>query len=184
MMTSPLPRLLVEDVDAGFEQMVRAHADAVVTFARRICGSAGDDVAQETFIRALKSLRAMDTEQLTSLNPRPWLLTITRNTAYNHHRTVSRRPRVVGEVTVEPIDSATRSDVLVEQGEAMRALRDALDQLPNVQRDAVVLRHVLDLSTRDTAAVLQCSENTVKSHLLRGLRQLRHDMPNPEEVSS
>jgi RNA polymerase sigma factor (sigma-70 family) len=184
MMTSPLQRLLVKDVDAGFEQMVRAHADAVVTFARRISGAAGDDVAQETFIRALKSLRAMDAEQLTSLTPRPWLLTITRNTAYNHHRSASRRPRVTGDIVVEPIDPTTRSDVLVEQGEALRTLRDALDQLPNVQRDAIVLRHVLDLSTRDTAAVLQCSENTVKSHLSRGLRQLRHDMPNPEEVSS
>lgn len=48
----------------------------------------------------------------------------------------------------------------------------ALQQLPPMQRNAVVLRHWLGLSTRDTAIELGISEGTVKSHTSRGLERL------------
>ena len=48
----------------------------------------------------------------------------------------------------------------------------ALQQLPPMQRNAVVLRHWLGLSTRDTAIELGISEGTVKSHTARGLERL------------
>jgi RNA polymerase sigma factor (sigma-70 family) len=48
----------------------------------------------------------------------------------------------------------------------------ARQQLPPMQRNAVVLRHWLGLSTRDTATELGISEGTVKSHTARGLERL------------
>jgi RNA polymerase sigma-70 factor (sigma-E family) len=49
----------------------------------------------------------------------------------------------------------------------------ALAELPTRMRAAVVLRHLLDLSTAETADALNCSEGTVKSQTARGLDQLR-----------
>ncbi len=172
---SPLSRLLAEDVDAGFERIVREHAAAVLTLARRISGAAGDDVAQDALTRALRALRAMPAEEVAALRVRPWLLTITRNAAYNHHRTRRRRPQVVGEPT-EVVSAAERPDAAAERHETGDDLRAALDRLPPAQRDAVLLRHVLDLSSKEAAEVLGWNENTLKSHLARGLRRLRQEL--------
>jgi RNA polymerase sigma factor (sigma-70 family) len=172
-----IARLLVDDLEAGFERVVREHAGSVVTFARRLCGDAADDVAQESFIRALRALRTMSSDDLAQLRVIPWLLTITRNSAYNHHRSASRRPKVVGELSalgvhvVCSMDPTPDSAVL--RAESRRQLDAALHELSGPQREAVVLRHVLDVSTRDAAAVMGVSENTVKSHVARGLRALR-----------
>jgi DNA-directed RNA polymerase specialized sigma24 family protein len=166
---SRLHRLLRDDLDAGFEQLVRENVAGLVTFTGRICRDGADDVTQETLLKAFRSLRSMPDDQLELLDLRPWLYTIARNTAYNAVRAAKRRPQTVGAnghelvapPALPPFDSA---------------LRDALDRLPEVQRDAVVLRHVLDLSLRDAAAILACPENTVKSHVARGLQSLRNDL--------
>jgi RNA polymerase sigma factor (sigma-70 family) len=185
---APLSRLLAEDVDAAFERIVREHAAAVLTLARRISGAAGDDVAQDALTRALRALRAMPAEDVAALQVRPWLLTITRNTAYNHHRTRRRRPQVVGEPTTEVVSGGERPDAAAERHETGDDLRAALDRLPPAQRDAIVLRHVLDLSSKEAAEILGWNENTLKSHLARGLRRLRQELdhthpsrPVPEE---
>jgi RNA polymerase sigma factor (sigma-70 family) len=173
---APLSRLLAEDVDAAFERIVREHAAAVLTLARRISGAAGDDVAQDALTRALRALRAMAAEDVAALQVRPWLLTITRNTAYNHHRTRRRRPQVVGEPTTEVVSAGERPDAAAERHETGDDLRAALDRLPPAQRDAIVLRHVLDVSSKEAAEILGWNENTLKSHLARGLRRLRQEL--------
>jgi RNA polymerase sigma factor (sigma-70 family) len=166
---SRLHRLLRDDLDAGFEQLVRENVAGLSTFAGRICRDGADDVTQETLLKAFRSLRSMPADQLVSLDLRPWLYTIARNTAYNAIRSAKRRPQTTRADGVEP--TAAR-----EQTPFDGELLDALDRLPEVQRDAVVLRHVLDLSLRDAAAILECPENTAKSHVARGLQSLRNDL--------
>ena len=174
--SSRLIRLLVEDVDAGFEQIVRDHAGAVLTLARRIDRNSGEDVAQESFARALRSLRAMDPGQIAELNIVAWLLTITRHTAYNDHRARRRRPVIAGDLPPDHPGTGDGPSEVAERADTTVMLRAGLDRLPSIRRDAVVLRHVLDLSSRETAMILDCNESTLKSHLARGLRQLRTDL--------
>jgi RNA polymerase sigma factor (sigma-70 family) len=172
--TRRISRLLVDDVDAAFEQIVRNHASGITTFVRRIVGDApAADVSQDTFVRALRALRAMETDARRALEVRPWLYTIARHTSYNAVRAAGRRPS-------SPLDDGfERSARVVQPDEAATAretadeLRSMLDALPDMQRDAVVLRHVLDLSTREAALVLDVPENTLKSHVARGLQSLR-----------
>jgi RNA polymerase sigma factor (sigma-70 family) len=170
--------LLPHDVDAGFERMVRDHAAAVRTLTRRICGPAGDDVTQDTFIRALRALRAMTPEERRNIVVRPWILTIARNTAYNHQRTASRRPRVTSAVPPDHPDGAPQPQTHVERSLTAARLEECIDSLPTAQRDAVVLRYVLDVSSRDAAEILGISENTLKSHLARALRNLNISFPD------
>ncbi|HEX6787528.1 MAG TPA: RNA polymerase sigma factor, partial [Acidimicrobiales bacterium] len=81
-----------------------------------------------------------------------------------------------------------RPDAAAERHETGDDLRAALDRLPPAQRDAIVLRHVLDVSSKEAAEILGWNENTLKSHLARGLRRLRQELdhthpsrPVPEE---
>ena len=86
---------LARDLDVGYEAFVRAHAGAVYTTALRLSGSPteADDLAQETFVRAYGALKGFDTERTRTLQPRPWLLTITVNLWRNRLRRAARRPR-------------------------------------------------------------------------------------------
>ena len=179
--------------------MANGNQDAAATFVRRyqarVYGLAltvigvpavAEEVAQETFVKVWRHASTYDARRGRVST---WLLTITRNTAYNQHRTRRRRPQVVGEPTTEVVSAAERPDAVAERHETGDDLRAALDRLPPAQRDAVVLRHVLDLSSKETAEILGWNENTLKSHLARGLRRLRHELeaadpsrPLPEEL--
>jgi RNA polymerase sigma factor (sigma-70 family) len=126
----------------------------------------------------------MSADEVKQLRPVPWLLTITRNTAYNHHRSTSRRPQTVGELStigVPLLSIDPTPDVTALRAESARELDRALQQLSPPQREAVVLRHVLDLSSRDVAEVMGIPENTVKSHVARGLQVLRDGLNSGSE---
>jgi RNA polymerase sigma factor (sigma-70 family) len=186
-------RLLVDDLDAGFERVVRDHVAGISTFVRRIAGHAADDVVQETFLRAFRALQSMAPDDIAALDVRPWLFTIARHAAYNAHRSAVRRPTVSADADADGgvvrradavVDTAAEQpDNAAERSETVAELRRALDALPDVQRDAVVLRHVLDLSSRDAAAVLGVPENTLKSHVARGLAALRQTLTLPTALS-
>ncbi|GAA4781380.1 sigma-70 family RNA polymerase sigma factor [Actinomycetospora chlora] len=167
---------LVEDLDAGFEAVVRAHGDVVHAVARRTADRAVDaeDLAAEAFLRAYRALRDYPATRIEALDLRPWLLTILLNTARNDRRTAARRPRTDG--VAEPPDrpSATAGPAeraeTAELGDRLAAL---LADLPVAQRTAVVLRHVVDLPVAEVAAVLHCTEGTARSYAARGLAALR-----------
>jgi RNA polymerase sigma factor (sigma-70 family) len=61
----------------------------------------------------------------------------------------------------------------IEQSDVARELGAVLVQLPETQRTAVVLRHVVGLPTSEVAQVLGCPDGTAKSHISRGLQRLR-----------
>jgi RNA polymerase sigma-70 factor (ECF subfamily) len=167
---------LVEDLDAGFEAVVRAHGDVVHAVARRTADRAADaeDLAAEAFLRAYRALRGYTPARIGALDLRPWLLTILLNTARNDRRAAARRPRTDGVAPVP--DRAGREPGPAERAEASDLadrLAVLLAELPHAQRTAVVLRHVVDLPVAEVAAVLGCTEGTARSYAARGLAALR-----------
>jgi len=130
-----------------------------------IVGSREDaeDCAQEALARLLARIR-----QVPSAAAVPWVARVSTNLAIDRWRKLERaRVRQPPAVTPTPLD--------VRRGDLVRALR----ALPARQREAVVLRHLLDLSERDTATALGCTTGTVKSATSRGLDRLR-ELLGPE----
>ena len=167
---------LVEDLDAGFEAVVRAHGDVVHAVARRTVARPADaeDLAAEAFLRAYRALRGYTPVRIAALSLRPWLLTILLNTARNDRRDAARRPRTDGVAPVP--DRPARTPGPAEHAESTELgdrLATLLAELPTPQRTAVVLRHVVDLPVAEVAAVLGCGEGTARSHAKRGLDALR-----------
>jgi RNA polymerase sigma factor (sigma-70 family) len=163
------------DVDKRFERMVHEHQHRIFAFALGMCGSRGDaeDAAQETFLRAYRSLAGWDEARRAELRESAWLHRICLNVCRNR----ARRLRVFHQLPEEvAAGGGSEAGVLVRL-----ELAEALAALPVAQRAAVVLRHVAGWSTAETAALMEVPENTVKSHLARGLAALRRRLG--EEVA-
>jgi RNA polymerase sigma-70 factor, ECF subfamily len=176
MLAEELHLALVADLDSGFAELVRAHERVVYSVARQLSSRPSDaeDLAAEAFLRAYRALRGYDTERIRSLRLRPWLLTILRNAARNAARDAARRPGPPPMFEpAEPHPSEPSVEQQVEQDDVQRELGVALAQLPEAQRVAVVLRHVVGLATTEVAEVLGCPDGTAKSHIWRGLQRLR-----------
>lgn len=171
---------LAADLDAGFTDVVRVHERIVYSVARQLTRGRADaeDLAADAFLRAYRALLGYDAARIRALRIRPWLLTIVRNTARNAARDAARRPApppVFDAAEERSTDPAAEEHV--ERDEVQRELAAALARLPDVQRLAVVLRHVLDLPTAEVAEILGCPEGTAKSHISRGLHRLRALLP-------
>lgn len=184
--TQRLLKLLVTDLDEGFEALVRSHQRIVYSTVLRACAHPVDaeDLAAQTFLRAYTALLGYDETRIMALQPRPWLVTIALNIWRNAVRDSTRQP---SQVPLEraahlPVNGATVEQV-AEHHEDRRHLAPMVARLPENQRVAVVLRYVCEFSIAEIADILRCPTATVRSHIFRGLQRLRNEY-SPAELSA
>jgi RNA polymerase sigma-70 factor, ECF subfamily len=125
-----------------------------------------DDLAQETYLRALRSLPHFAGRSCA----RTWLLSIARHTAADAVRTAARRPRTTSMEqypTVAELPGLVRS--AIDESVLLRALVNDLDA---DRRDAFVLTQVLDLSYAEAAEVCDCPIGTIRSRVARAREDL------------
>jgi RNA polymerase sigma-70 factor (ECF subfamily) len=157
---------------AAFEQIVRRYQRPVIGFLARMTGNRAlaEDLAQETFLKAFRSLAAFDTTRRLS----SWLLRIAHNTAIDALRrsqlpTVPLEPRP-GRAAAGPAAPALPDPA--EQGALARALDTALARLRPEYRAAIALRYDEDLSFEEIGRVLGIPEATARSHVHRARKEL------------
>lgn len=125
-----------------------------------------EDLVQDCFATLAARLRPVD-------NPPAFLRRMIVNASHSHHRRLRvRRERSRDEAATVGADTDQQPDDVDARIERLRLL-DALAALPTRQREAVVLRHWLDLSEAQCADELRCSVGTVKSLASRGRAALR-----------
>jgi RNA polymerase sigma-70 factor (ECF subfamily) len=149
----------------ALDELFKAHWPAAHRAAYLIVHDAGaaEDIAQEAFVSAIRALDRFDRRRPFG----PWLHRIVVNRAIDHARSRALRAEVAAERVPEP--AATDSGgTAVYSDELMEALR----ALPPEQRAAVVLRHLLDYTPGEIAAMLELPRGTVNSRLRRGLDDL------------
>ena len=149
---------------AAFEAFVRKYIDRITAVAARALGDRHEamDVAQEVFTLAWTALRRWTGEGSAF----GWLYRTTLNLVSHRRR---RSGRVVTRETL-PEPAAVRP---VEGGEVTAAVKEALQALPERQRDVFVLRHEMGLPLAEIAEHLGLAPGTVKIHLHRALAALR-----------
>jgi len=130
---------------------------------------AAEDISQEAFIRAFESLSSFRGDAAFST----WLHRIVVNLSLNSAHRVKKHAPLDGT----DHDEATGTDRAGEESfrdpDERAHVERALHELPTLQRAVVILRHLEGLSTRQVSEILKCSEGTVKTHLFRGLRNMR-----------
>ena len=148
------------DINA-FEIIVRRHEAGVYRVALRMMGSRADaqDVTQETFMRAWRSLARFRSDSAVST----WLYRIVTRRCLDV--LASRRSTELLDDDVQTI--ATDPSESTEQRERLRAVTRAIAMLPAEQRAALVLREFESLSYQEVAHVLGTSVAAVKGRIHR-----------------
>jgi RNA polymerase sigma factor (sigma-70 family) len=177
--TDDLPLRLSRDLEEAFPDVVAAYQQAVFTTALRMSGRREDaaDASAEAFLRAYAALRGYPPERIGQLQLRPWLLTIVLNLVRNEARAAVRRPAQVGLDGAGHADGREGPEEQAQRHDGQARLGCLLTELPDTQRTAVVLRHVVGLPYAELASVMGCPEGTAKSHVARGLQRLRALIP-------
>ena len=154
----------------AFEEIVRLYQRRVYAVALRIVRAhdVADDVTQEAFLRAWRSLERFELGRPFG----PWVCRIAANLAVNHVR--SPRAREEGLPDAHAETQAREPGPLGQllDAEGARVLEAALDQLPQDQRAVLVLRAVEELSYAEIAEALALSPGTVMSRLFRARERL------------
>ncbi len=172
-----LMRLVAGGDTSAFEEVIERHQALVAGTAARMLGSNSDveDIAQQVFIRVWKSARRyVPRAKFTT-----WLLKITRNLVFNEMRRSKRHAHVPlqSEPGAEEIplkdETNPAPDASLLEDELQRAIEEAIMQLPESQRMALVLRRYEQLSYEEIAGVLDLSVPAVKSVLFRARTELR-----------
>ncbi len=158
------------DADAA-RVLTGRHLGRVFGFAARLLGdrAEAEDVAQEAMLRMWRvagDWRAGEA-QLSS-----WLYRVTVNLCTDRQRKAQRRRTEALEEGAEPADPAHGVVEGLLQRERADALQAALADLPERQRQAVVLRHIEGLSNPEIAAILEVGVEAVESLTARGKRAL------------
>ena len=177
--------------DEAFSSLVEIFEKFVYNTALRYLSAAAqpteaaDDIAQNTFIKAWRSLSSFRGECLFST----WLFRIAANSARDYIRHKNRHQTVSLTSSEEDDDDNKEWDVPVTSGdtvpesslekkELILGVRRAIEQLPENQRAVVVMRDIHELPYKTIADTLGIELGTVKSRLNRGRANLKTILKN------
>ncbi len=157
--------------NGAFRLLVSRHMKQAYNIAYSIVQNHQDaeEAAQDAFVRAFRFLEKFREDSEFST----WLYRIVVNVSLNSVKKMKRRTSRETDCS-HALASAAGDDMhSQENSDAMQHFEKVLHDLPTMQRAVVILRHLDGLSTKQVSSILQCSEGTVKTHLFRGLRNLR-----------
>ncbi len=137
-----------------------------------------EDLFQETFVRIIDTLRGKRYNEEGKFLP--WAMRIAHNLCVDHFRKVKRTPAIVTNDNQDVFDVLVIVNENAEQKMIKRQTYDRMHQmlsnLPDEQREVIVLRHFGDLSFKEIAQVTDCSINTALGRMRYGLINLRKMM--------
>jgi RNA polymerase sigma factor (sigma-70 family) len=148
---------------AAFDALVQRYQSRLLAFCRHMLGCTEDaeDVLQEVFASAFNAILADE----RAINARPWLYRIARNRCLNH----LRRPVPTGQDSMDVFErdgGATTADTVHKREEFRQIVSDVQD-LPETQKTALLLREIDALSYDQIAEAMDTTVPSVKSLLVR-----------------
>jgi RNA polymerase sigma-70 factor (ECF subfamily) len=153
------------DVSA-FRVIVEATAERLVRLSARIMGSVteGEDVVQEAYVKAYRALVEARFDERSRVET--WLHRIVVNASLDARRKHKHDPKDVLDESVAAVGGA-------DEAVALRELATWLDELPDDQRTALMLKSIEGMSSAEIGEVLGCSEGAVEQKLVRARATLR-----------
>ncbi len=172
-----LVRLYIGGNEACLEMLIKRHKRKIFTAIIMIVHDRymAEDIFQETFIKVVKTLKSGRYNEEGKFLP--WVMRIARNLSIDHFRRTKRMPMITnadGEDVFRTIYIAeeNREDTLIRK-QKEETIRELIRQLPEEQREVIVLRHYADLSFKEIAEITQVSINTALGRMRYALTNMR-----------
>ena len=151
------------------------HLDAAYNLARWLVRRDDDaaDIVQDAYLRAWRFFDSFKHATDTA-RARAWLLTIVRNVAMTHLRHERSRGFVETnfDETIHCVELTEEPDARAIRDADAETLRSAMEQLPPIMREAIVLRELEGLSYKEISDVVGVPMGTVMSRISRARQQL------------
>lgn len=168
----------------AFERFVDAFQPRIFQYSLMVCGHREDaeEVAQDTLFKAFENLGQLrDPERV-----RPWMFRIAKTACLmKRRRSVFAPARELsleelmparehdGHASMQIADWSALPDMEVLRSELRDTIANAISRLPDIYRPVILLRDVEELSTEETAQILEVSEDVVKTRLHRARLAVR-----------
>ncbi len=159
---------------AGFEELAMPLFDSLYNLARWLAQNQNDaeDLVQETYLKAWRSFASFQ----PGTNFRAWIFRILRNTFLGSRSKLERRMTTAMESEEDlPATSATPESLLIGRSD-MDAVQRAIEQLPVIFREVILLCDVEEASYREIAEILSIPVGTVMSRLARARKMVRESL--------
>jgi RNA polymerase sigma-70 factor (ECF subfamily) len=163
--------------DIALERLIHRHKDKVYTsiymMVRDQC--LAEDIFQDTFIKVIDTLRAGKYNEEGKFLP--WVLRISYNLCIDHFRRVKRLPKITDSdgkdiFNVLKFSDKSPEDVLMESQYSAK-VKLLIEQLPEEQKEVVMLRHYFNFSFKEIAELTDVSINTSLGRMRYALINLR-----------
>ncbi len=175
---------------ASFERLIREHGSYLMTITRRYLKSEADvqDSVQDTFLQAFRSVGKFEGRS----SVKSWLHRIAVNSALMKIRAQGRRMEELEDDSVSLFDDkGKRIETEPEIGhsaedeainnETLTAVREHIEQLPELSRNLLLLRDIEGYSTEETAELLSISVASVKTGLHRARKSLKKQIQRDQQ---
>jgi RNA polymerase sigma-70 factor (ECF subfamily) len=134
-----------------------------------------EDIFQDTFFKVIDSLHAGSYKEEGKFLP--WVLRISHNLCIDYFRKIKRKPVIVDSDGNDILDSIGIFDESAEEKwirkQSIHSLRELIKQLPDEQREVLILRHYAELSFKEIADMTNVSINTALGRMRYALLNLR-----------
>lgn len=165
----PLLDLIRDGDERAYGQLLDRHLDRIHGLAQRMLGNAADaeEVAQDAFLKAWQQIPQW---QAGNAKFSTWLHRVALNLC---HDALRRRRETRPIEGLDPVSGEPGPERSARRHDLSGRVQVALAQLPERQRDAIMLSHYQEMSQREAALALEVSERALESLLARGRRALR-----------
>ncbi len=180
-----LVRLTLGGDRAAFDQLIERYQRQAVAVSYRLLGHTQDaqEVTQNAFLKAFSSLATLQRPDAFA----GWLMRIVSNLSLNYRRGRKTRQQLPLNDALGPAENAAQrfiaaGEATVRDGDPVHRLqsremgeklREALDQLPEKQKMALILFTIEEMPQKQVAEALKCSVEAVKWHVFQGRKKLR-----------
>ena len=167
----------------SFGECVLACHASLYRYARSLCGERpeAEELLQETYKKALAAKRKPAPATVDQI--RPWMFTIMRHVWSNERRRQARIPEIWLD-DAEALEAPGSPEALLSQKLLVSEVREAVDSMPVLWREVVVMRDIEELSYSEIASILGCPIGTVMSRLARARSALRQLLTSRVPISS